>query len=238
MSSRPDVSLDLQLAIGELYAAFARPTPRVVEGCPCCITADELETLVSTPLRELDATALESYASSVMFTVGDAEDLRYFWPRLVELSLRDELQTNREIVFAKPRYAEWREWPEAEQRATERFVAAVLGEMAVTPIDGFDVDEWICGFSRMLGDVTPYLSPLLTDTPAAATNLRGFHGQNARKLARGRLGNAFWREMPTAEDKVVAWFKRPEVCAALERCDARQRHGPAGRRSDRRAHSP
>jgi hypothetical protein len=160
--------LDPEVAIAELSAAFARPTPRAVEGCPCCITPAELDALVSTPLRALSSAQLESYAFSVMLTAGCAENLRYFWPRLVELSFRGELFTDREVVFAKPRLAEWDSWPAAEQHATGRFAAAVLGDMAKRRYDRSDVDGWICGFSRMLEDVTPHLDPLLAETPAVA----------------------------------------------------------------------
>jgi hypothetical protein len=67
----------------------------------------------------------------------------------------------------------------------------------------------------MLGDVTPYLAPLLIGTPAAVASLYGFHGVNAPKLARGRLGNAFWRDERRGEAAVVAWFRRPDVEAAI-----------------------
>lgn len=103
---------DPRAAIDRLYSAFEHPTPRTVDGCPCCITTAELHALVTVPLRALSAEVLESYASSVMLTVGSTEDLRYFWPRLVELSFRNELFTDREIVFSKPRAAEWRTWSE------------------------------------------------------------------------------------------------------------------------------
>lgn len=218
--------LDPETAIAELYAAFARPAPRAVEGCPCCITPAELDALVRTPLRALSPAQLESYASSVMLTVGSAEDLRYFWPRLVELSFRDELLTNREIVLAKPRLAEWESWPANEQRATRQFAAAVLGDMATRPYERSDVDDWICGFGRMLEDVTPYLDPLLAETPAAEANLLGFHSWNARDLARGRLANAFCRDEPQAEARVVAWLRRPDVAAAIARAYQRQSLDP------------
>ena len=220
------MNLDPHAAIDGLYSAFARPLTNAVDGCPCCITPAELAVLNTTPLRALSADALESYASSVMLTVGDADDLRYFWPRLVELSYRGELFTDREIVFSKPRRAEWRTWPEAEQRANEAFVDAVFVDMAARPYEGSEVNEWVCAFSLMLGDVTPYLTPLLVGTPAAAASLYGFHAWNARKLARGRLGNAFWRDEPRGLAAMIAWFRRPEVEAAITAAYALQFAGP------------
>lgn len=78
----------------------------------------------------------------------------------------------------------------------------------------------------MLEDVTPYLDPLLAETPAAAANLLDFHSWNARALSRGRLANAFLRDEPQAEARVVAWLRRADVRAAVDRAYQRQGLGP------------
>ena len=212
--------LDPDSAIAELYAAFSRPTAPIVYGCPCCITPEELAALTATPLRDVSAEVLEPYAFSVMLTVGDSEDLRYFWPRLVELLFRGELLTDQEIVFAAPDRAGWRGWPVGEQRATERFVAAVINDMTTRPYEGRDVDSWVCAFSRLLEDIIPWLQPLLTTTPAAAASLRGFYGVNEDRLRRGRLRNAFWDSFPGKEQKLVEWLRSPDVLDAVTRAYA------------------
>src|SRR5215208_384408 len=99
---------DLDAVLDELYAAFAGPAPREVVGCPCCTDPAELRVLVAVPLRELSALQLESYASAALLTVGEPKDLRYFWPRILELAARGEPPTDLEIIFAKPREAQWR----------------------------------------------------------------------------------------------------------------------------------
>ena len=204
-------------AIERLYHAFDRPAPRSVEGCDCCMSPAERDALLAKPLRELSAPELESYAFSAVLTVGDGDDLRYFWPRLVELALEGELVTDREIVFAQPVYAEWRaRWSAAEQEAVEGLAHAIVEWMAEEELEPVDVDEWICALGRLGGDVTRYLDPLLTPTTAAATNLRGFYEWNARDLRRGELWNAFWEKEPGAAH-LVAWFGRPDVGAAIDR---------------------
>lgn len=215
----------LARAVERLYDAFERPAPLVVEGCACCTTPAELDVLLAKPLRELGALELERYAFSAMLTVGSGDDLRYFWPRLVELAVEDELVTDREIVFAKPAYAEWRaRWSAAEQEALDGLASAIVEWMGEEDLDPGEVDEWICSLGRLGGDVTRYLDPLLAPTTAAATNLRGFYELNARRLRHGELRNAFWQDEPGAAH-LIAWFERPDVSAAIDRAYAQA--GPA-----------
>jgi len=213
---------NFEAAIERLYAAFARPTPAAVEGCPCCTTEEELRVLVETPLRELTADQLGWYGSKALTTVGNAEDFRYFWPRLVELAARGDLRADREVVFSKSRRAGWRSWPVEEQTATEHFAAVLLEDFSETEYDEWELDSWVCALGRLLEDLPPWLAPLLRDTPAAASNLAGLYSLNEPKLARGRLANPFWRDEPEAAAAVAAWLRSDEVAAALARFHASQ----------------
>jgi len=209
---------DLEAAIEEMYAAFARPAPREVDGCPCCTTEEELRALTETPLRELGEEQLGRYASSALLTVGNVEDLRYFWPRMVELVVRGELWTDIEVVFDKPKRGEWRSWPRPEQEAIERFARVVMDDLARRELDAFEVDGWVCAFGRLMDDVVPLLAPLLEPTPAAGANLFSLHLLNARRIRRGKLTNAFWDEESAAnEARVAAWLRSDAVSAALGR---------------------
>ena len=210
----------LSAAIEQLYRAFDRPAPGAVEGCDCCTTPAERAAMLAKPLRELDARELESYGFSAVLTVGSGEDLRYFWPRLAELSLEGELATDAEIVFAKPALAEWRtRWSAAEREALDAFARAIVEWMSEEELEADDVDGWICAIGRLGGDVTRYLDPLLAGSHAAATNLRGLYEWNARPLRRGELWNAFWKDEPEAAH-LVAWFARADVIAAIDRAYA------------------
>jgi hypothetical protein len=210
----------LQAAIEEMYAAFARPAPRAVDGCTvCCFTEEELRALAETPLRQLGEKQLGSYASSALLTVGDVDDLRYFWPRMVELAARGELWTDLEIVFDKPRRGEWRSWPRREQEAIEGFVRAQMAELARRELDDDEVDRWVCAFGVLMEgeDVVPCLAPLLEATPASRANLFSLYSWNARKVARGDLSNPFWDSAPGNEARVAAWLRGAAAGEALAR---------------------
>jgi hypothetical protein len=215
---------ELEAAIEVMYAAFARPAPREIDGCPCCITAGELRALVRTPLRSLSEKQLGSFAFSALLTVGEVEDLRYLWPRIVELAARRELWVDLEVVFGKPRRGEWRSWPPREQAAIEGFVRAQMAEMGRRELDSGEADEWVCGFGRLLEgeDVVPFLAPLLEPTPAAAANLFDLYSYNARRAARGDLSNPFWDDAPENEARVAAWLRGHAVGEALARYYAAQ----------------
>jgi hypothetical protein len=76
----------LPAAIDRLYAAFAHvPRPAKIDYCDHCVTADELRAVLApVELRELPVDVLRPYISSVMLTVGDVDDFRYFVPRILE----------------------------------------------------------------------------------------------------------------------------------------------------------
>lgn len=216
-----DLSPAVHAAIEELYTAFARPTPREVDGCPCCTTEAELRGLVETPLRELAEEQLGNYSFSALLTVGSPDDLRYFWPRMVELSTRGEMWPDVEIVIAKPALAEWRSWPSAEQEAIERFARAWMADLARRELDGHEVGKWVCAFGRLFEDVVPLLSPLLEPCPAAEANLFALYSVNARKVGRGKLASSFWRDAPANEARVADWLRSEPVVDALSRFYAR-----------------
>lgn len=210
---------NLRTAIAAQYEAFQSPAPRAIYGCPCCSDPSELETLVRAPRNDLSAAQLESYASSALLTVGDVPDLRYYWPRLAELSVTGELLTDPEIVFAKPRHGNWRTWPAAEQRALVDLAHAQIEAVAErgAEVDDYAVETWVCAFAQFLDDVTVILGPLLRPTPGPAAALRGWYTLNERSLSRGRLWDSFWESRTNNAERVRAWFAEPSVVEAIDR---------------------
>jgi len=206
-------------AVAALYDAFQSRPPLEVEGCPCCSDPEELQALVNTPRDALTAAQLEFYASSALLTVGGVDDLRHYWPRLVELSLTGELQTDPEIVFAKPRHGEWRNWPAAEQEALVALAHAQVDALAQggDAIDDFAVETWVCAFGQFLADVTVVLSPLLRPEPGPMAALRKWYALNEDDLARDMLWDTFWEFAPGNAARVCAWFAEPSVRDAVNR---------------------
>jgi hypothetical protein len=151
------------------------------------------------------------------------EDFRYFLPRLLELATATALQTDREVLFKKPVYGSWRTWPVDEQRALERFAAALAATFSSEVYDEYEVDSWVCALGQLAEDLIPYLAPLLAPTAEAAENLVRLYELNRGPLKRRRLWSAYWEDQPSAA-QLVAWFERPEVQAAIDMAYVR-RHG-------------
>jgi hypothetical protein len=105
----------LREAIAAQYLAFAAARPDDVRGCACCTTSQQLAAIVSAPREVLGAAELDFYARKAMTTVGTVADFRYYWPRLAELALTDEILTDTEVLFGKPLYGAHYTWPKAEQ---------------------------------------------------------------------------------------------------------------------------
>ncbi|HYF65229.1 MAG TPA: hypothetical protein VD886_20545 [Herpetosiphonaceae bacterium] len=101
---------DLAAARRQLEAAFAAyPARHPVPGCPCCVTAEDQ--------RALAAGQIGRFAFKALTTWGEVEDFKHFLPRLFDHDAEQALD--------KLGYAEWRAWPQPEQRAVEEYLAAL-----------------------------------------------------------------------------------------------------------------
>jgi hypothetical protein len=120
----------IRKAIAACYAAFERTPPKGIEGCPCCTSETKLRDLIVRPLRKLTARELDSYAFKAMTTIGSVDDFRYFWPRVAELSVKEELLTDTEVVFGKLGVGKWNSWPDREQAARLQLAKAISARFA------------------------------------------------------------------------------------------------------------
>jgi hypothetical protein len=112
--------------VHELYRVFARYPLRPIAGCPCCVTGADEAALHRTPLRELSASALSTFARKAMTTFGDRDDYRHFLPRICELAEERPTGLGFELwlIRSKLEYGGWESWPEDEQRAIRRWLDA------------------------------------------------------------------------------------------------------------------
>jgi len=197
-------------AIAQQYETFATPRPLDVEGCECCTTPEELAALVAVPREQLSAAALDFYARKALTTVGDQIEFRYFWPRLAELAIAGEFETDREVVFGKPHYGEDQTWPTVEQNALVDLARALGQWLGAEPFEESEVSEWVCSIGLLvegLADVRPFLSPILEPTSTASANLAAFIGWNRPDIeTKGRLSNAFWQSAPQSAAAVLEWY--------------------------------
>jgi hypothetical protein len=201
----------LRTAIAAQYAAFRALRPRVVTGCSCCTSPDDLAALVAAPREELGAGALAFYAHKAMTTVGTVEDFRYFWPRLAELALDAQFLTSTETVFGKPAYGAHHAWPAEEQEAIRSLAAALGAWVAAEELEPDLVDSWVCAIgllSEKLDDPRRFLSPLLADAPVAWGNLRALVEWNEDTVRRkGRLASSFWENAPEGAALMLDWLQ-------------------------------
>ena len=76
---------EARAALDRLYLAFASARlSENVDGCPHCFTESDLRYVRNTPLSEFTHGDLRMIGTKLVSTLGGAEDVPYFIPRLVE----------------------------------------------------------------------------------------------------------------------------------------------------------
>jgi hypothetical protein len=199
-------------SIESIYEAFANyRKPRDFPACECCISNGEKKRLLDRKLRMLTADELGNYAADVFLTVGSLADFKYFLPRMMELSVKEEFSwPTPEVMLGKLKLADWYDWPEIERvpvlSLLEEKFARLLQDANT---EGQDIDQWICALGLCMPDITPYLEPLLHEDHES--KLLGVIEWNHSLFDKGKLGNAFWKEAPDNERRVIAWLTQLRV---------------------------
>jgi hypothetical protein len=194
----------LQDAVERLYRVFSAPTPRLIDGCPCCLEKRGVDVLLTTPLRQLTGQALWSYVSGVFYTVGSEEDFRYLLPRILDIAVHDPNNSNdAEIVLCKVGLANWQAWSPQEREAIWAFVdawfehalrfdvaAAAEGDV------GWEAEGVLCGAARGNFPLETWLARL--QEPDAAPVLLDLKGRSPDRLS------AFWEDVPGGASALTA----------------------------------
>ena len=149
-------------AVEKLYVTFSvYPLAQKIEGCPCCVSAEDEAMLHLQPLRTMTAKHLSRYAFKALSTWGDENDFRHFLPRLFELVTEPEgitYEVDIEVLFGKLRYGKWKTWPEIEQEAIRRYLMALWQFALSLPADNYMVDEYLAGIEQAEDDMSSYLA--------------------------------------------------------------------------------
>ena len=146
---------ELKTAITNLYTTFAQyPFRPEIDGCPCCVTAQDQQKLSAKALNLMESEDLSHYSFKAMTTWGDVEDFKHFLPRLLDLSATTGLAYGYEVVLGKLEYAKWNDWEETEKDAIRAFLLAWWTE-SVTKEVGLLVD--FVDLYTLLGDIDPLL---------------------------------------------------------------------------------
>jgi hypothetical protein len=207
----------LDQAVGALYATFATFGLGRAAGCPHCVGDDDQRDLRRVPLRELTGDDLEHYAVKAISTWGDADDLRHFLPRLLELAAHGDLTVEVATVVGKLRLAGWSRWPRDQRDAIEAFAGAWWRRtltMFPAPDDAATV---LHAVAQATEDLTPFLSAWLDPpTEPAARHLAAFVddlAHSVRHRPSGLVLRGWWHDQPA---QLLTWLARPALRDTLE----------------------
>jgi hypothetical protein len=198
----------LEQTIERLYTTFADvPRPSHIESCPCCFEEENIEVMLSTPLRELSAKDLEAYATSAFLTAGAVEDYLYFLPRILEMSFSEDCWwldfpiTGRAIAASEPH-----SWPRSRRSALLGFLHRLVGDI-VDSGSHWTLDDLLCAIARMEFDVQPFLRQI----EKSPTAVLAYFEDNAELLPQNKLGNLSWKLPNSGHDAIVRWFKSEPI---------------------------
>jgi hypothetical protein len=184
------------------------PKPHHVSGCPCCTSEGEFDVLLAKPIRKISPDELTRYASKALTTVGTAEDIHYFPPRILEICATESgWWPDSPIVFGKMQMAGWKNWPEKQVSAIREYVWEAFLRLLEREESSSEIDDWICGLGKAEEDLSPYLAEL----ERQPSKLVAYYEQNSQSLLKGRLSNSFWDEATSARQVVVNWFQSKKV---------------------------
>ena len=213
MKSPLDVRSRLAGAIEALYLEFSSyPLAPRVEGCPCCVSADDEALLRSKPLMRLTALDLHRYATKAMTTWGAAEDFKHFLPRLFELVTAEESITSEMdegTLFGKLTYAKWREWPQREQQVVTDYLDALWPYLLSLSPQSVTLNDYLCIYVELVDDLTPYLEAWAeTRTAFSLGHYLDFLSQNELGLSKRDLGRS-WSWRGEQMQQVIDWATSP-----------------------------
>jgi hypothetical protein len=92
--------------------------------CPCCTEPEFIERLKTSPRDRVSAPDAASFFMSALDTLGNANDLKYFVPRLCSDALSGTAGYDVDCAFAKLLRADFVQWPIAERNALAHCLTA------------------------------------------------------------------------------------------------------------------
>jgi hypothetical protein len=193
-------------AVETLYDIFSvYPLAQKVEGCPCCVSAEDEAALHLRPLRRMTAQDLRRYLFKALTTWGDADDFRHFLPRLLELAAETRnYDVDLEEITRKLEYAKWQQWPEQEQQTVRLYLSALWQFVLTLSPEEVWLDDYIGAIGQAEENLAPYLKLWQdTTTDTAFTQLAVFFDSQLN-LHRGKLTN--WGGRKEQMTQVINWF--------------------------------
>ena len=218
------ISSEIATAIEQLYTVFQHyPLPKTTNPCLCCHSVDAERPLYSRPLRQLRQKDLEQYAGDALLVWGGLNEFRHFLPRIFEIYAFVERFSfpDREIIFGRLGYGEWRTWPQKEQDAVQGFLLALWrAALNEPPSDDLscapEIESWLCTLAQTEADLSLYCSEWLAHpSPNAMWNLAAIIYRTGMRRVDTRAISAFWREHMDEAKQIADWLHGEAVRHAL-----------------------
>lgn len=201
--------ISLKESIEGVYNAFQQYSIRGNlrgRSCPCCVSDDEVQQLLQTPLNMLSAEQLEEYLRKAVSTFGDVDDFKYFLPRILELmtvpnaSLIDDF-----LTFEKLNYTEWEMWNANESMAIEQYITSLFKSTLFTATGQFEFETVLCLALKYVptDTILRIWKNHLTETSLRYITIFVWNGCSAMEL-----NNA-------VRNKMLMWLRQAEVREAI-----------------------
>ncbi len=199
-------------AIEGLYATFSGYSlAQKVEGCPCCVSAEDEAVLHLQPLQRMTAEDLRRYATKALTTWGTENDFKHFLPRLFELVIEEEgiaYEIDLAILFGKLKYAHWNTWPSQEHAAVRDYLEALWLFVLSVPMEAVTIDEYLCAIGQAEEELSHYLTVWQNLQSNTALNHLVEFVEAQDSLHKGRLMDAFWSGRREQMAQVVEWLRK------------------------------
>lgn len=226
---------ELQATIEDAYRAFGRyrlDGALVVCNCNCCVSDENEQRLIHTPLREIPYQLLTEYTDSAHGWDDEivANEMRYFLPRYFELIATSSSRFNMHIddCLRRLAHARWRDtWPAAESEIIDRFFQGLI----VSSVQKLDLVEWPVGW-RLKFDLVDVLTLIVTaqgdigraltawdgaEDPEAAIHMAAVRERVSWSGERFSLHSAYLERDYVAEAEAIgAFLMRPDVTERIE----------------------
>lgn len=215
----------LESSIDDLYLVFSRyPNPEKIDGCPCCVDRKTSRRMLHGALRDIDEDEIWSYVFSAFLTIGDVPDFKFFLPRILELQAQHQATAiDPEVALSKLVYADWDNWKTAEHEAVRAYLKAAFAALLALPLqewpfdDGHLIDSWVCGLSRAVESIEPYLELL----GASEHQEKAARFQEHSDLAEASRRKVSWwyadegqpikQRLDKNRDTVISWLQRLKI---------------------------
>lgn len=227
---------ELSQSIETLYRVFGRYRFTDTLGDAAFPGFCDSAPMLSVPLNQVPAEALDLFHAKAMTTWGSTKDFRHFLPRLLELSVENRFTFDREVLWGKLDYGGWRKWPRKEIDAIEQFSLAFWKFALVSPcesddvtVGGLDICDLVLAFAKANGGLRIYLDQWREDICFEDTEvMSAIHlGYCVDRFALTSKKHLNWDYSDTiAADEFLSWLMAIRPHELIESIFHRHADGP------------